>query len=380
MKIIKVLYLLTILAVLTGLLSTGCEKPGLTEYNDPNPAGGNPPILSSVVPATAFLMDTVTISGSGFSGNVVHNFIKFGNKAATILSATASEIKAIVPEGSGDTVKVQVAVRGAVNWSEGIDFAFKQTITILDEEIVHPCGVAVDKNGDVYVGGRGAQSIFKISSSGEKSVFVADIPVNGAMHFGPDNYLYVCEQDEGKIVRITSDGNTVEDFITANGPIDFDWDSNGTLYVVSNWEGIYRKNASGALDYVVEDENIKTIRILNDKVYAGGSWANEGYRFDITGSGLENKEVIISADDLVFGMDLDINGRLYYGIYSDPTLHTLDSDGTEGSMYGGMLTAPMRFMTYFGKCIYAVNTGGGDAGVVLKIYTGVEGIPRYGVN
>jgi hypothetical protein len=314
---------------LTGFLFNACEETPL-EYNDQNPANSDPPVIQEVLPTKAFLKDTVIVDGNGFNSNPEHNYVKFGNKSGTIISATENELRVIVPEGSGDTVKVTAAVKGAVDWSNGVDFVFEQTIKVLDEEIEHPSGVAIDDDGNVYVGGRVDEAIFKITPSGEKSVFVADIPVNGALHFGPGGFLYVCEQYEGKIVRISSDGQTIEDHIIANSPIEFDWDLDGKMYIVSNWEGIYRDNGDGTLDYVVVNGDIKTIRIFEDKVYAGAAWANQGLRFDITASGLENEEVIIEAGDLVLGLDIDMNGQIYYGLYFDPTLHTLGPDGSEG--------------------------------------------------
>ncbi len=119
--------------------------------------------------------------------------------------------------------------------------------------------------------------------------------MNGAIHFGPSGYLYVCEQGEGKIVRISPDGGTIEDVVEVGDPIDFDWDANMNMYIVSNWSGISKYDGSEVTELASID-NGKCIRIYEDNLYISDIWNGTIWKFDITADGLENQEAVYEGD------------------------------------------------------------------------------------
>ncbi len=343
--------------LMTGLLLNACKGP--------------------TSPAEAFLTDTISIIGTGFSVNPEDNFVAFGKQAAQVISASETEIRVILPKNAGGVVKLKASVKGAVDWSNKIDFTFRNAIEVIDDEIVHPGGIDVDADGNVFVISRGDETIYKISPGGEKNAFVTEIPANGGIHFGPDNFLYVCEQNEGKIVRISSDGATIEDVVELESPIDFDWNMDGTMYIVSNWVGIFKYTGQDSVEQVATIGSPKTCRVFENALYVATSWDNQLLKFEITSSGLENMEVL-AEPELPMGMEIANDGTIYYGPYFDATLHTLAPDGAKGTLFPGELTAPMRFMAFVGKQIYAVNAGAGLVGVVLKVFTAAQQAPRYG--
>jgi hypothetical protein len=64
------------------------------------------------------------VTGSGFDSNPVYNFITFGAKRGTIVSASETQLTVVLPNVSGGAVKVKTSKKGAVNWSDEIDFTF----------------------------------------------------------------------------------------------------------------------------------------------------------------------------------------------------------------------------------------------------------------
>ncbi|MDJ1502001.1 IPT/TIG domain-containing protein [Xanthocytophaga agilis] len=54
--------------------------------------------VTSFSPASAFVGDTITITGNNFNTNIEKNVIAFGNRAAEIVSISATEMKVIVPK------------------------------------------------------------------------------------------------------------------------------------------------------------------------------------------------------------------------------------------------------------------------------------------
>jgi sugar lactone lactonase YvrE len=386
MKIKKLLEIFCLPLIFAALFSS-CDHDGeLTSYEDPNPANAGTPVLNLVNPANGVAGDTIVISGNGFNTNPAYNFVSFGTECGTVISSTNNELKVVLPNIQNKTVQVKVSVKGSVYWSNAADFVFRNVVEIIDEGIADPTGVAVDEYGNVYVGSIADRTIYKITTDGQKSVFVSDVDVDGAIHFGPNNYLYACMQNSNKIVKISADGSVVEDFLAAPGnPIDFDWDKNGNLYVVMNWDGIYKADSDGNLTSVASVSDALTCRVFEDFLYVCNSWSGNVIKFSITSSGELEEATRYSAGETTMGIEIDQNGTVYYDRYWKTSLYSIDSDGNEKVLFENQLVSPMRYLCYQGKTIYAVqnegvDSGGGNTGQVIKMYVGVKQAPNYGRN
>lgn len=377
----KYKFLSVILGVplLAWLIFSACEAPNqptFTAANDPNPTGLPAAQLTAIDPAEGYLKDIVTITGSGFNTKPEFNLVAFGTKTGTIISATPTELKVQAPNIADETVPVKVAIKGSEFWSNALEFTFKPTLAVIDEEIVWPNGVDVDEAGNVYVGSAADSVIYKISPDGVKSEFVTNIPVSGAIRFGAQNYLYVCLHHENKIVRISADGSTVEDVVEVPAPVYFDWDANGNMYICANDSGIVRFDKSGALTAVADLNTPKGCRVFGDHLYVTNIWDGQIVRFEITADGLTNEEIIYEGTAPV-GIEFDVEGTMYYTEAWDVSLYTRKQDGTEEVLYEGQLLTPMRYITFNKKTMYIVYPGWGDVGTVMKAYIGVEQAPRY---
>ena len=85
------------IAVLVGMfIITGCQDTDNPVYGpdnpDPNPPGTAAAVLTAITPNTGYLLEVVTITGSGFNPNPADNFVQFGTGIGTVLTASATEL------------------------------------------------------------------------------------------------------------------------------------------------------------------------------------------------------------------------------------------------------------------------------------------------
>jgi hypothetical protein len=380
----KTQWILIANTLLFGWLIVSCEGPDQPVYDsgnpDPNPPGTAAAVIDSLSPAEAYLKDTLTINGQGFNSTPEFNVVAFGTYMGVVTEATATMLKVQVPDVSGETVNVKVGVKGAEFWSNELEFTFKPAVEIIDEEIAWPNGVAVDDDANIYVGSASDGMIYKITPDHEKTEFVP-VAISGAMEFGPDGWLYVCMQGENKIVRVSPDGGTVEDAVEVDAPVDFDWDANKNMYVVSNGGAIVTLNSAGTQIDVDSIGSPKCVRIFGNYLYVSDIWwmdeIGQILRYEITANGLENETQLLEGN-FPLGIEFDIDGTMYYTQAWETSLFTVDAAGETGVMFEGQLETPMHYLTYSGKAIYIVYPGWGEEGIVLKTYIGVEQAPNYG--
>jgi len=376
-KITLVILAFTIFMVLM-IACEGPDQPTYTADNDPNPTGKTAAVISSISPTEGYLKDVVTIHGSGFDATPENNFVAFGNLVAKCVSATADMLEVVAPNINDATVNVKVAVKASEFWSNETEFTFYNTLAVIDEEIVWPNGVAVDDNDNVYIGSADEGIIYRIDPAGTKTEF-ASVPISGSMEFGPENYLYICTQGEGKIVRVSPDGTTVEDVVEVDSPIDFDWDAAGNMYIVSNGGAIYKYDTAGGLTEVASIGSPKCLRVFENILVVSDIWDGNIWRYDITASGLENEQVILS-DFTPLGIEFDADGMLYFTHAWETSLYVMEPEaGAEvEEIYSGQLMSPMHYLTFYGKKMYIVYPGWGDVGMTMSAYIGVEQAPNYG--
>jgi len=114
-KIIQILRLLPV-ALTLGLLAfvISC-KDGDPEVQAPEV---QPPLTPGFSPASGVVGTAVTITGDHFATTASANMVKFNGVAATVQSATATQIIVIVPEGA-TTGKITVEVDGKSVSSSG---------------------------------------------------------------------------------------------------------------------------------------------------------------------------------------------------------------------------------------------------------------------
>jgi hypothetical protein len=383
---IKKIWLAGFLLLISGLFFAACEEVTQPTYGpdnpDPNPTGLVPATLDSISPGTAFFSEEVKIYGKDFNTDPSYNLVTFSGKRASVTAASGTELTVMTPGFIGETVDVKVAIKGSEFWSDPVEFIFKSLpethdLKVIDEEINWAMGIAVDDAENVYIGSAADSNIYKITPDGTKSEFVS-VPILGHIHFGPEDYLYVCERDDGKIVRVSPDGSSVEDVVEVSNPLDFDWDANGVMWIVLADSAVQAMGTDGNLSEVTLIPGIKNCRVFGDYLYVSIIWDGLIVAYKINGTTLEGPEIEHEIDVPV-SFDFAANGLMIFARAWDTSLYTLFSDGSEGAaLYEEEMMTPMRYMVWHNKSIYVVYPGGGEVGMAMKAYIGLEQAPRYG--
>jgi len=78
------------------------------EVKDPTPVTVKPTI-DNIAPTTGMAGDTIAIAGTNFSTTLADNLVKINGVAATVKTATATRLTAVVPTGTTGAVSVKVA-------------------------------------------------------------------------------------------------------------------------------------------------------------------------------------------------------------------------------------------------------------------------------
>jgi sugar lactone lactonase YvrE len=190
------------------------------------------PRIESVKPGAALPGGEVAIAGSGFSvRNHTRPQVQFGAAEASLVMAADNFLIARVPEGAaGGAVRVRM---GSV---ESAPFPMALGIQIADN--LHPVGnPAVDAEGNTYVtfsGQRGQKvpvSLYKITANHSVKPFITELMNPTGLAIDRDGNLFVSCRHDGTIHRVSSDGRSIqwiEGMGTATG---IAFDKNGSLYV-----------------------------------------------------------------------------------------------------------------------------------------------------
>ncbi|MFZ0638227.1 MAG: IPT/TIG domain-containing protein [Candidatus Acidiferrales bacterium] len=189
------------------------------------------PKIERVRPAAAIPGGEITIHGAGFSGGNHVPEVHFGSAAANVMLASENLLVARVPEGAdGGAVRVQAG--------DAASQPFPIALGALVADNLHPvANPAVDREGNVYVtfsGQRGQKvpvSLYKVTPSRTVKPYVTQLMNPTGLAVGRDGALYVSCRNDGTIHRVAPDGSAeqwVEGMGIATGVA---FDRTGNLYV-----------------------------------------------------------------------------------------------------------------------------------------------------
>jgi WD40 repeat protein len=162
-------------------------------------------------------------------------------------------IRRVTPEGSVSILAGTVGVAGNSNGAAGAAL-FKC-----------PSGLALDQNGNIYVGDTGNYLIRKITPDGKESVFFdpSDKYIWSLTYDPATSTLYAGTGDKGVIYKITPDGNgTVFYKTSATHATALAFDKAGNLLVGTGTPGkVFRLDADGK-PFVLLDSGFQEVRAL----------------------------------------------------------------------------------------------------------------------
>ena len=220
------------------------------------------PVITSISPAEGYPGEEATITGENFNATSSLNLIEIDTNDVSLASVTPSagtttSLTFTRPNvsGVGVSITANLRVRNVEDPDEKVSDS--EAITLLPIfDIITVAGLpktkgglAFDADGNLYARGQDPGEVYKITPEGEESYFGQTHWGEGEMHIGPDGYLYaaVVWGDYG-IVRIPPTGGDYEIYMAADifvdNPFDFDWDSDGNMYIGTADGTIYRRSAT----------------------------------------------------------------------------------------------------------------------------------------
>jgi hypothetical protein len=370
-----------VLLMCSQLLIIACDPPNHPTYSsdnlDPNPPGRPAAIIDEIDPPAGFRFQELTIRGSGFDTDPKKTQVAIGSYYVEKETLTANEIVVMTPDIVADTVMVKIAVWGSEFYSNEVPFIFYDVVSVIDDEIVDPTGVAVDDEMNTYISSSADNAIYRIDFDGEKTVHV-NLPVTGTLRMGTQDYIYAATASG--VSRVSTVSSTVESYVTGvPNALDFDWDANGDMYVI-NPTGLYKRNTTGTASLLVSNTRFTSIRVFDGSVYVTEGSRRRVWKYPITGSGLGTGETKLLYTTILHGLDFDENGHIYVTMPQRDHLLEIDLNDEATEWYTGRLTTGFRAINYIDRSIYIINPAAtaGDPGKIWRAYISVKQAPNYG--
>ncbi len=367
-----------------------CDVNNTSIYDDKNPdpfpTGGEPPVITSIVPDRGFEGDIITIYGSGFKPEASQNLVNIGIRTAEILEHNETQITVRVPENTNGDQRVRISVWGSEHWSNQGTFRYLDDFVLFDFNILNPVGIAVDADGNLFIASSADNAIYRIDGIDSLKTTFATANFRGPIRFAPNGDLYATTL-EG-VHKISPDG-TVSPVLTQAGVLDFDWDPNGNMYLVLNTR-IRR------FDGVVNEEvgvvtRGQRIRVFEGFVYVTELTRTRVSKYEITAGGLGPNTAAFIQNTPLSALEIDHEGTLYASAYVREYIMKATTDRIDDNDYGQIPSEadqnnPFRKIDsriatlHINKTVmYLVqDVGAGQVGKIWRIFIGEQNAPRYG--
>lgn len=228
----------------------------------------NKTTVIGISPASAFAGDEVTISGT-FKTPTDENIVMFGDEQAQIMESSDSELRVIVPPGSGI---VDVVVSSANDASEPWSFQYATIrLTKLSADQAQACDTLIISgdgfdpaiaNNKVYFG----QNIGEVISATANELRVvvpqfsddnADVDVSAIVNDGTSNVLpfhllrYYTDIVAGCGVQGSSTETVAASEAQFDQPVNLTFDSSGNLYIAESGGGTVRRlTPDGKVEFI----------------------------------------------------------------------------------------------------------------------------------
>ncbi len=359
--------ILTLLFV--NLMILNCSQDDPVSVYDENKAYNSNPVIESISPAEGALsgVDEITITGNNFSLNNEDNTIVIGQSTAEIISSSTTEIRLIAPTVTGDALPVKVATKGAIGFSNIVNYSIKVTISRYGDfdDRLDPYAIECDSDENLYVVDATSKQVYIVNTDGVSTSWVPLTTYTPSdMKFGPDGYLYLARTT--KIInRVKAQMTKDEKWITAPGSIYcFDYDSNLGMYAGGKNDVMYYITKEGAATNAADYPNsiITQIRVFGNYVYAAAIDRADNsvavWRNPIQSAGqLGTREnwfnwtaAMDSAE--IKCMTFDATGNLLIGTNDEVAMIRVASDGSWAPYYPGVLQATTHAIIW-GNQVYA---------------------------
>ncbi len=204
------------------------------------------PLLTSLEPVRVIEGGRLWLRGDGFpQPESTGDLVTIGGVPARMAFAASDRMAVVVPPGldGGDTPVKVAWLPGATLYAR-VGSMLATGLHQVDNPVFGP-------DGSLYVtysGSRGQEatvSIFKVTASGAREPFVHALVNPTSMAIGPDGLLYVSSRFEGRVYRVSTDGQydvMASDLGVACG---LAFGADGSLYVGDRSGTVFRIDARG---------------------------------------------------------------------------------------------------------------------------------------
>ena len=407
MNIVKRLAAAFLLACTMFLMLAGCEEEPVSIY-DPDVVGNPDPTISTVVPDSNFSstniafagIGVVNITGEHFSAILDDNNAFFDGVPGKVLSATPTMLRVQLPNITGDSVEVKVAVRGAYYFGEYLEpfpilSAVKEVGSFIDSD-PYISTISCDNSGNIFV--NGGKEIFIVEPDSLKQAYNSTLLTGiSKMKMGPEgkNYFVI----SSAISRITPPDVTEGLWYKAMPEVlvDFDFNENGTLFLASVSGNIYPFDAETktfTVDSTYFGMTIRTLRVFDGDLYVvtddvdtlGVIQEKAIYTNQITGDVLGDKQRLTTLDGIdtdgtvtVTSIAISESGSIFLGNLNDPALIVYEN-GHLAPYCEPILSSPIGALSWgSGDYLYLVRQARGEVTQrVLQLDMGQAGSVYYG--
>lgn len=369
---------------------TSCDLPNHPTYGDENPdpfpTGSPAAQISSITPDRGFAGDEIVIEGTGFRENPEEIMVNIGTQTAQILELTSTRIRVRVPVNANGNQKVRVATWGSEHWSNEASFRYLDDFVEFRYNIVQPTGIAIDADGNMYIASSADKVVYKVDGMDSTRTTFASLDITGPIKFGSDGYLYAVTG--AGVGRVSPDG-AVSNFATHAGVLDFDFDSNGNLYMLSNTR-IHRFNGTQVSEVATVTRGQK-LRVFQNYVYVTELTRSRVSKYVITPTGLGANEPHFIQNTPLAALDIDENGSVYASAYVRDYIMMARTDRANDSDFiefpnetdrgNPFRKIDVRIGTVYihGSVMYLTqDAGNGQVGRMYRLYIGEKNAPRFG--
>lgn len=309
------------------------------------------PFVSSFTPSSGIKGSLVEISGAHFGASAVGDMVTFNGIAATVVSASDTNLVVTVPAGAG-VGKIRVQTVNGADSSAG-DFIYIPIVSTLagdgkigfkdgadsTAEFSNNIGIAVDASGNLYVGDFGNQRVRKITPEGIVGTLAGDgspgfvnaagasSEFNGPAGVAADaaGNVYVADYSNNRIRKITAGGAVST--LAGNGTSGFSGDGGPATAAAFHSPVGVAADASGNI-YVADINNLRIRKITSAGIVstlAGNG--NPGFSGDGgPGTAAEFK--------YPYGIAADAAGNLYVGDEENNRIRKITPAGVVSTFAG----------------------------------------------
>lgn len=400
----KFLMLLSVL-----IFSYGCENEYPDSIYDADATFKANPIINSISPTTAFAaVDTIDIVGENFSTNSDEVLVFFNGSRGEIVSSSNELIRVISPDVTGDSITVQLSVKGALEFAIFDSYQLEPIMITYGnfDEFDNLFGLAVDTEENVFISKTG-QNIQQITPDLERTEYAklgSGRDIATQMVMGPEGYIYFVFGLE-YLLRVLPDGGSDEFIaILPGAAFDLDFGPDGSLYTGGSGNGIYKTNITDFTSLTVmtyPDVSIKALRVFGNYIYVVGNY--KGTDETIPEWGVWRNEIISGSETLgdselffdfstsfegysILSMEIDENGDVYLGTTAEGGVIIVHPSGNYETLYPGILSPNVYALTWgtedylYMTRRYAVVQDGEskEAAEVLRLNMRKKGAQHYG--